>query len=80
VQGSEVFAPTRVKTSTERDDQEFELLECLAGTIEAIQGLLPTGAGGDGKFFERESEKVFDTRRGKWQTRSQEPAFSLGSD
>ena len=79
-QGPEVFAPIRVKPTTERDDQEFELLLCLTYTIEAIQALLPSGAGGDGRFIERESEKVLEITRGNWQPRSHELALSPDSD
>jgi hypothetical protein len=72
--------PAQLTTDPTKDDVEFELLLCLTYTIEAIQALLPTGAGGDGEVFEGESEKVLNITRGKWPPRSEETAFSLGSD
>ena len=78
-QRPEVLVPTHLMTNTTNDDLEFELLQCLNNTIEAIQALLPNDASGNGKLFEKESKKVLNFTREKWQPRSQEPAFSSGS-
>jgi len=80
IQRAKASMPIRVKTNTSKDDLDVALLDCLTNTIEAIQGLLPTGAGEEKKFSEKESEKVLKFTRGKWQPRSQEGSFSLGSD
>lgn len=80
IQKAGAFVTAPVKTSTTRDDPDAALVECLAYTIEAIHGLLLTGDGGERKSLERESEKVLNFTRGKWQPQSQERSFSLGSD
>jgi hypothetical protein len=80
IQRANASTPIRVRTDTSNDDLDVALLDCLTNTVEAIRGLLPTGADGDEEFFGRESEKVLKFTREKWQPRSQEPAFSLGSD
>jgi hypothetical protein len=82
-----VFVPTHPNSNATKDDLEFEWLLCLSSTLEAIRRRWPTDVGEtrragrfvgteDGKFFEGESKKVLNFTRGKWQSRTQEPAFS----